>query len=124
MTTQQKIKRTRNKADREIQELGRKIYKKCLVCGGEYSCLHHFIYKSQSTGLRYYWDNLIPICNKCHSSLHRGQNDMIVGLIIKKKGMYWFDKLIKEKEKRKGKKYGLAWYENQSKLIQSREIIC
>jgi len=74
-------------------------YDKCLVCGGEYSCLHHFVLKSQSFTLRYNFSNGIPVCQSCHFSIHQGQNDLIVGQIIRIMGMDWFNKLEEAKKK-------------------------
>ena len=85
--------RLQKKADKLYQELGRLTYTECLICGGTYSCLHHFILKSQSFALRYHIENGIPICNKCHCSIHQGQNSEIVGQIIAIKGLYWFKRL-------------------------------
>jgi hypothetical protein len=67
----QKVSTLRNKADKLLQELGRKTYSRCAVCGGNaYSCLHHFIPKSLSSALRYDWDNCVPVCHSCHFSIH------------------------------------------------------
>lgn len=97
-------------ADRMLQELGRKTYDHCLICGGEYSCLHHFVYKSQSTALRYDWDNCIPVCARCHSSIHVGQNDMVVGRIVAIKGTEWFEDLATKKREGIGQNFGSLWF--------------
>jgi hypothetical protein len=73
-----KHKTLKNKADKLFQELGRQVYDKCYVkgCKEPYSCLHHFIHKSQSNALR--WDlwNGIPVCHKHHCKIH-AKNDPI-----------------------------------------------
>ena len=55
-----KLSTLRNKCDKKMQETGRKVYSKCLVCGMPMSCLHHVFTKSRSSALRYDWENLIP----------------------------------------------------------------
>ena len=59
-------------ADRLLQELGRKKFQYCEVCGREMSCLHHYYPKSSAGNLRYNWLNLIPICQGCHFRHHNG----------------------------------------------------
>lgn len=93
------IKYYRNKADKKLQNVGREIYKECYVCGGEYSCLHHFITKGRSSRLRYDWDNLIPICHHCHSLHHSFGDAKIHAIIQKKKGNNWLNELlVKDRE--------------------------
>ena len=75
------IKKEMTKADKLFQEWGRKTYKQCF-CGGEYSCLHHFILKSHSLFLRYNKKNGVPICVKCHCNIHL-REDFILILEIK-----------------------------------------
>lgn len=36
---------------------------------------------------------MVPLCMKCHFKLHNTGDSEILGTIIKKKGMEWFDKL-------------------------------
>ena len=92
-------KKLKKKVDKLYQELGRLTYSDCLVCGGDYSCLHHFILKSQSLALRYDIQNGVPICNKCHCNIHQGQDMETVGKIITFKGLGWFNRLSKLKHK-------------------------
>jgi len=95
ITTQQKRKRLRNKADKIYQEIGRKLYadKGCLVCPGEYSCLHHYFPKSTCSALRYNIKNGIPICVKCHCRIHSSDDPTINNKIIRSKGMDWLEEL-------------------------------
>lgn len=81
------------KCDNKLQELGRKEFKKCEVCGKKMNCLHHFFPKSVSARLRYEWDNMIPICTSCHFQHHTSFNPKIHAKILKKKGFEWYDKL-------------------------------
>ena len=92
-----KISYYRRKADRLLQEWGRRIYKKCLICGGKLSCLHHYYPKSKSSSLRYNKDNLIPICNGCHLQHHTG-NPNIHNTVNKIKGEKWLKRLTQKKE--------------------------
>jgi hypothetical protein len=50
----------RKKADRLFQEIGRKKYDKCLVCGNPVSCLHRYFPKSSAGNLRYSEANGTP----------------------------------------------------------------
>ena len=92
-----KISYYRNKADRAIQEWGRRTYQKCLVCGKEMSCLHHYYPKSTSSALRYDEDNLIPICQGCHLQHHNG-NPSIHNKVNEIKGEEWLKRLQRKKE--------------------------
>lgn len=87
----------RKKCDKRLQEKGHELYKKCEICGKQMNCLHHFFPKSVSARLRYDWDNLIPICNGCHMQHHQAGNPTIHGTVIKKRGMAWYDTLLKKK---------------------------
>ncbi|MDA3803169.1 MAG: hypothetical protein PF488_04770 [Patescibacteria group bacterium] len=87
-----KIKTLRNKADKTFQELGRKMYDKCLVCGKPVSCLHHYYTKGSSTPLRYDIDNGIALCQGCHFLLHNGNPD-IQNKINEVKGEEWLKEL-------------------------------
>jgi len=86
----------RRKADKAMQEWGRKTYKKCLVCDKPISCLHHYYPKSTSSALRYDIDNLIPICVGCHFSHHNG-NPAIQNKINDIKGRIWLNNLMLKK---------------------------
>ena len=92
-----KISYYRRKADRLMQEWGRKTYRKCMVCGRDICCLHHYFPKSKSSSLRYDEDNLIPICNPCHLQHHTG-NPEIHNTINEIKGEDWLRRLRKKKE--------------------------
>jgi len=97
------------KADKKMQELGREQYDKCLVCGGEYSCLHHFYPKSQTTYLRYNWENLIPICAGCHLRHHAGDPD-IHARVIEIKGKDWYENLKALRNQNRYIKAGYSYY--------------
>jgi hypothetical protein len=105
-------------ADRLYQELGRKINDHCLVCGGDYSCLHHFVKKSQSTALRYDIENGIPICVRCHCGIHQGLNDGVVARIAFIKGKEWLDDLEQKKREGAGLYYGKSWYREKIEYLK------
>lgn len=97
------------KADKLMQETGRQMYKKCIVCGSPMVCMHHIYPKSQSTYLRYNWKNLVPVCHKCHMAHHNGDPEIHVR-IIKTKGQDWFDDLTAERNKNRYVNAGYAYY--------------
>jgi hypothetical protein len=90
------IKTLRNKCDKLLQELVRATYDRCLVCGKPVSCGHHYYPKSTSSALRYCWENIIPICQGCHFSLHNS-NPEIQNRINTLKGKKWLADLQKKK---------------------------
>ena len=94
-TTQDKKKKLRRKCDRIYQEIGRMMYEKkgCLVCAGEYSCLHHFYPKSTCSALRYNIKNGIPICVKCHCRVHSSDDPTINLQIVEIRGKEWLEGL-------------------------------
>lgn len=111
-------KAIQKKCDRIYQEIGQMINDACLICGGEYSCLHHWVRKSQSTALRYDLENGIPICIKCHCKIHTGQDNMTAGRIIIIKGNEWFENLERKKRLGLGLNYGVLWYKAQYERLK------
>ncbi len=93
MTTQQKKKKLQNKADKLYQEIGRALNDKCIICGGEYSCLHHYFPKSTCSALRYNIKNGIPICAKCHLRIHSSDDPTINNKIRDINGDKWLREL-------------------------------
>jgi hypothetical protein len=114
------IKYLRNKADKLYQEIGRQVFgsKGCLICHGEYSCLHHFIPKSCSTHLRYDFQNGIPICCKCHLRIHSSPDPTISVKIKDIMGQDWFNRLsaIRGKQIKVSKSYYLDIIDTLEKL--------
>ena len=86
----------RRKCDKMLQEIGRTMYNKCLVCGKPMSCFHHYYCKSSCSALRYDFQNLIPICQGCHLQLHTG-NPAIQNAINRIKGKEWLEELEAKK---------------------------
>jgi 5-methylcytosine-specific restriction endonuclease McrA len=119
MPKAKKISYYQHKLDKLIQEIGRAVYKKCLVCGRPMSCLHHFYPKSMSETLRHDWENLIPVCQSCHFSHHNGNPD-IHAAIIEIKGQDWLDGL-KEKKKQITKR-NIGAYKLKYKMLSASKI--
>lgn len=69
----------------------------CEICGGTYSCKHHFFPKSKSATLRYDEDNLISICVGCHLGHHMG-DPRVHKKLIDLRGDKWYNDLVKKKE--------------------------
>ena len=95
------LKRLRNKADALLQQKNHELHKKCEACGGPNQVGHHWIEKSRSSFLRYNLENIIPLCNSCHSKIHNVFGNNIVGglniaeTIIKKRGQEWKERMDK-----------------------------
>lgn len=85
------------KADKLLQEIGRKKYDSCLVCGNDMSCLHHYYPKSSAGNLRYNWLNLIPLCQCCHFRHHNGF-PAIQNTINEVNGSDWLNELNEAKK--------------------------
>jgi 5-methylcytosine-specific restriction endonuclease McrA len=109
-----KLRKLQKKADRLLQKKASEVFSECYVCGGKYSCVHHYHPKSRSTFLRYDWQNLIPICIGCHNLVHSSQDPNIQNAINRLKGQNWIDEL--EAKRRNALKQGfkptIKWIEN------------
>ena len=116
MTTNDKKKRLRNKCNALLQEYGRLLYDRCLICGGAYSCLHHHYTKASSTALRYDLDNCLPFCAGCHLQWHNGSNPEIMSKLLKIKGQKWHDDLTRRKTTIT--KTSLKYYEEQKERLE------
>ena len=69
---------------------------RCELCGKWASTAHHVIRQSRSNYLRTEARNLVAICKSCHYKLHLGNEPIYMGILIKKRGMKWLDRLQKE----------------------------
>ena len=99
VSTQKKKTRLKKKLDREIQLKYVPLNPNCLVCGGQTSCMHHYIFKSQSNYLRYDERNLVPLCLHCHTLLHKCGDPRINQQIVRIKGHEWADELQRDRRK-------------------------
>ncbi len=90
-----KKRRLQKVADRLWFEL--LIEKDCEVCG---KCgnlqEHHFFPKGSFSNLRYDLDNGISICQGCHMAHHLKGNPTIHQIIIEKRGIAWYESLLKK----------------------------
>jgi len=77
---------------------------------------HHHVHKSKSSVLRYNFDNLIPLCNHCHSMLHHNESYW-ASKIVEIMGLEWFKNL--EKEKNKPIKVDSFYYEQQLEILKN-----
>lgn len=105
--------------DTLMQQKYTALYPRCEVCGKPVSCMHHFFPKSVSARLRYEKDNLIPICQGCHSRHHQAGDPRIHAVIIEKRGgMRWYRTLLRKKneEVRVNIGYYKQIYEELTKL--------
>ena len=110
----------RNKADKMQQDICRELWSEsgCLVCGGEYSCAHHFVKKSQSTILRYNIKNLIPICAKCHNKHHSYGDSTVHANITIIKGQDWLIELMAIKRSGIGMNADYTWYRDKYEKLK------
>jgi len=87
MTIQKQISKLHRRLDKQFQE-------ECIkemplsILGGRTEVIHHFIYKSQSTFLRYNKKNAIPLTNAQHFNLHTKDSSM-AALIAEARGKEW-----------------------------------
>lgn len=90
------LKTLRTKTDKLLTPWICGKHKRCLLCPSPSTVAHHFIYKSQSSRLRYEEENLIPLCKICHFKVHHHEN-YYASKIVEIKGVAWFQKLDKMK---------------------------
>ena len=118
------IKTMRNKCDKQLTPIIKKMYPQCLLC--PYMTIkgaivtqvaHHHVHKSKSSALRYEIDNLIPLCNHCHLVLHNNESYW-ASVIVKIRGLEWFGEL--EKVKNKIVKTNRQWYEEHYLKLKAK----
>lgn len=86
------------KNDKLFQQLCRKLFDRCYF-GHEYCCGHHFVRKATSLYLRYSLNNIIPVCNKCHCSIHQAQKSTLEARFVMDKGDEWLIEIEKQSTK-------------------------
>lgn len=96
------IKSLKDRADRALQDFYRAENpgKPCESCGRTFEVMHHYVEKSQSTGLRFEALNLIFLCHSCHFRHHKTGDAMVIGEVIRKRGMKWLTRIQKLKHER------------------------
>lgn len=88
--------------DKLLSPIIRELHPVCLLNGTNPNCTyntevaHHHVHKSKSLALRYFWDNLIPLCNHCHLMLHMNES-FWASKIVQIRGLEWFCQLEKKK---------------------------
>lgn len=87
--------------DKLLQQVNQYHHRKCEACGNQNEVGHHWIEKSRSNYLRYVLENIVPLCNSCHSKIHNVFGNNIIGslnvaeVIIQKRGKEWKERLDK-----------------------------
>jgi hypothetical protein len=115
------LKSLRNRNDKLLTPLAKKICEKCMGCGSDAQVGHHWIEKSRSSNLRYNMENIIALCNSCHAKIHNrfGANIMgsfdITERIISIKGIDWKERM--EVMGRKIIKVNRQYYEHWHKVL-------
>ena len=90
------LQKLRDEADKTLQEVNKKLFPLCEVCGKPNQVGHHFFPKSTSSRLRYEMDNIAHICHGCHCRHHQAGDPRIHETIKRNRGgQKWFDKLEK-----------------------------
>ncbi len=108
------LKTMRNKCDGLLTPIIRKMYPHCLLSGAPTEVAHHHIKKSESSALRYYIPNLIPLTHKAHQALHAHET-VYSSRIVAIKGLDWWHDI--EREKRRDVKVDVHWFiENYQRL--------
>lgn len=97
VTTKEKIKRLRKELDTMVQQILVPLNPRCIVCGGQTNCMHHYIQKKQSSYLRWREENLVPICSHCHTLHHKSGDPRIHQIILMAKGHKWADGLERDR---------------------------
>ena len=106
---------------READKLWFQAYLKdrCEVCGqGGVLQGHHFFYKGSYGYLRYFEDNCITLCMKCHFLLHHQDPKKIEQKIISKRGNGWYKKLSDQSKKQHYSFQTLDWYRKNIERLQ------
>ena len=123
MTKKTVIQTLRNKTDKLLTPLVKKLHPRCEACGSKTQVAHHWIEKSRSSNLRYDLRNLINLCHSCHAKIHNRFGNSVTGsldvaeLIIKKRGKKWKKEM--ETEGRKIVKTDRYFYEENYNRIKS-----
>lgn len=108
------------KCDALLTPIVKTYQPKCECCGAPTEVAHHWIEKSRSSYLRYWWPNLIALCHKCHRAIHNTFGNNIVGgvdvasVIIKKRGQFWKEEM--DALSHKEQKVNIGYY--KAKLLE------
>ncbi len=119
MTTQQKKKRLRSKADKLwMFACLKKWGNQCELCGKPAEQVHHFYPKGTYGHLRYDLDNGVPLCKGCHFKLHH-KDASLEAEIRERRGKRWYKRLQKKAQERPSSYYTISWLQDNIKRLQS-----
>lgn len=107
--SKQSTSQWQNKCDALLTPIVIKRDPRCLLCSNPTQVAHHHVHKSKSSALRYYLDNLINLCHKCHQALHHNES-YYASRIVSLKGLDWFHDL--EVKKNQLIKVDVIYYQN------------
>lgn len=94
-----KLSTLRNQCDSLLTPIIKLTTPHCEACGQMTQVAHHWIEKSRSSYLRYNLDNLVALCNMCHSKIHNVFGNNVSGgidvghLIITRRGIEWYERM-------------------------------
>jgi len=113
--TKQKL---RLKADKLLQDYIRFVNKGmlCYYCGiRPVTVGHHFFPVSNSLATRYYLQNIVPLCQRCHCLVH-AQPHLVSPIICFRMGKTWYEDLLEVK--RYGVKFTKEWIQIQYNILK------
>ena len=109
------VKTMRNKCDKLLTPIIKKMYPYCILTGEPTEVAHHAIKKSTSSALRYHLPNLIPLTHKAHMRLHSDEI-LWTGRLVTIKGLDWWAEL--EEKKNEYTKTDVHFYIENHKRLQ------
>ena len=93
------VESVKKEGDKLLTPLAKAIHPYCEACGALASVGHHYIEKSRSNLLRFNMDNIISLCQSCHTKIHnqfRGNSlaaHDTAELVRKARGEKWYKKI-------------------------------
>jgi hypothetical protein len=114
-------KPTQKNCDDLLTPIVKKFFPRCLLCNQPTQVAHHHFHKAACSALRYYFGNLINLCNSCHCALHHNES-YYASKIIVIRGLKWFKDLEKIKKTvtvKANAKYYAEQYARLKKILAS-----
>jgi len=114
-TSKTETAKLKAKCDKLLTPIIKGLHPYCEGCGSLTQVGHHWIEKSRSNNLRHEIDNIIPLCNSCHTKIHNRFGNSVMGSIDiadkirENRGEEWFERM--KVEGRKVVKVNKAWYQ-------------
>lgn len=113
-------------ADALLQAINRTENEHCEHCGGPNEVGHHFIRRRACADLKYDLENIIPLCQACHTNHHK-DNDNINVYMERKRGSEWHDRLVRLKRESHERlntpeqtKVNIGYYESVIERLEAR----